>query len=294
MHINEDYDGHNLVFVIGSPRSGTTWLQRLLATHPEIQTGQESAIFNVNIGPQMRFFYRGLKSKRDTGVGCYFTEEEFLKVMKKLLITFLEPMISPIQQHQFFLEKTPSHAIFIPEIVKLLPKARFIHILRDPRDVVCSLLAASKSWGASWAPKTADQAAKMWVKHVLAAHKTGQNLPNWQYTEIHYDRLQSHPVDTINSCCKFIGLEWSKDDISAAIESNRAGSGNNTTQIKLGGEAAKQSGEIVQEPTDFIRTASSGGWRHELSIRQKYLVWRIVRRKMKEVGFDWPIFFLAK
>lgn len=37
--------GENIVFIVGSPRSGTTWLQRLLATHPQIKTGQESRIF---------------------------------------------------------------------------------------------------------------------------------------------------------------------------------------------------------------------------------------------------------
>jgi hypothetical protein len=42
------------VFLVGCPRSGTTWVQRLLACHPGIATGQESNLFEMYIGPQLR------------------------------------------------------------------------------------------------------------------------------------------------------------------------------------------------------------------------------------------------
>lgn len=55
---------------------------------------------------------------------------------------------------EYFIEKTPNHCQFIPEIVQMLPNCRIIHIIRDPRDVVSSMLAASKtSIGADWAQK---------------------------------------------------------------------------------------------------------------------------------------------
>ena len=69
------------------------------------------------------------------------------------------------------MEKTPSHALCISEIKRLLPQSRIIHILRDPRDVVTSLLAVSRSWGAAWAPKRATAAAALWADHVTARQK---------------------------------------------------------------------------------------------------------------------------
>ena len=53
---NPEYTGHNMVFIVGAPRSGTTWLQRLLATHPRIRTGQESKLFRWYIAPQLRMW----------------------------------------------------------------------------------------------------------------------------------------------------------------------------------------------------------------------------------------------
>ena len=60
-------DGSNLVFLVGCPRSGTTWLQRLLAGHPDVHTGQESNLFKDYISPQMRAFEAGLAGPPGAG-----------------------------------------------------------------------------------------------------------------------------------------------------------------------------------------------------------------------------------
>ena len=90
-----NYDGQNLVLVAGSPRSGTTWLQRLLASHPKIKTGQESHVFSQHIGPQLRIWREGAdpKYRGGLGLGCYFTEAEFVILVKSYLLKLLEPMV---------------------------------------------------------------------------------------------------------------------------------------------------------------------------------------------------------
>ena len=88
---NPEYTGHNMVFIVGAPRSGTTWLQRLLATHPRIRTGQESKLFRWYIAPQLRMWAMETTRERNretangrggTGLSCYFREEEFGSVLK--------------------------------------------------------------------------------------------------------------------------------------------------------------------------------------------------------------------
>src|SRR5258708_16130926 len=59
--LTPEYSGSDMVFVVGCPRSGTTWVQRLLATHPRIRTGQESDVFDQYIGPQLRAWEQELK-----------------------------------------------------------------------------------------------------------------------------------------------------------------------------------------------------------------------------------------
>ena len=65
-----EYSGSNMLFVVGCPRSGTTWVQRLLATHPRIRTGQESDVFDQYIGPQLRAWEQELKPEEIGRASC--------------------------------------------------------------------------------------------------------------------------------------------------------------------------------------------------------------------------------
>jgi hypothetical protein len=58
------------VFVVGSPRSGTTWLQLLLAQHPAVATHQETHLFHNYLGPLERAYRGGRDTAqlRDVGI----------------------------------------------------------------------------------------------------------------------------------------------------------------------------------------------------------------------------------
>ena len=148
------YSGGNLIFIVGAPRSGTTWLQRLLATHASVRTGHESKIFRFYVSPLLRTWrYEQLRENDPrtatgrgfTGMSCYLRDEEFLTVLKEFLVQMLGPMIGGLKPGEIFVEKTPSHALCLPEIRELLPESRIIHVLRDGRDVAALLLAAGRS-----------------------------------------------------------------------------------------------------------------------------------------------------
>jgi hypothetical protein len=288
-----NYSGSNLVFIVGAPRSGTTWLQRLLAAHPRIQTGQESKLFRWYIGPQLRSWTmettrerspRTANGRGGTGLSCYFHEEEFLRLLKQYLYSLLQPMIGQLQQGELFVEKTPSHAFCVDDIKRLLPESRIIHMLRDPRDVVASLLAVSRSWGAAWAPSRATDAAALWADHVASVRRAARELSARDFHEISYERLSKAPEETLNYLARFLELDWSATDIQKAVEDNRPNSASGTA-IPLYGEVAERVGGFVKEPEGFVRTARPGSWKTELSLIQKLAVWRVCRRLMNEVGY---------
>src|SRR5206468_6090806 len=114
-------DGSNLAFVVGCPRSGTTWVQRLLATHPRVRTGQESYFFGSYIGPQLRAWKRHAADfgRGAIGPACYFSQEEFLAILGRYAAMLLAPMVEGLPPGGLFVEKTPQHGLFIPEIVAL-------------------------------------------------------------------------------------------------------------------------------------------------------------------------------
>lgn len=293
------YNGDNIIFIVGCPRSGTTYLQRLIASHPKVYTGQESDVFDLYVGPLLRTWRRELQNysgRGGVGLACYFQESEFMEILKGFLLQLLGPMIEDLGPDEIFVEKTPSHALFMVEIHQLLPRARFIHILRDPRDVVASLLAASRSWGRNWAPKNTVLATILWRRHVEAVSNARSLIPANQFFEVRYEQLWGNPVSTLEQVSRFIGLNWTIDEIRASVENNRPevvrkGGG---TPIPKKGEFGIKTGAVVSDPPEFIRRGAPGGWRKDLKIHQRFIVWLIAGQIMKEVGYPWgPEAFLS-
>ncbi|MBV9328761.1 MAG: sulfotransferase [Chloroflexi bacterium] len=290
MNIGPDYDGGNLVFVVGCPRSGTTWVQRLLASHPCIRTGQESDLFDMYVGPLLRTWQHELRvdssGRGAVGLGCYFTDAEFSQALKSFVLQLLAPMVANLLPGELFLEKTPSHVLFVPEIHALLPRARFIHVVRDARDTVASLLSASRTWGRAWAPRRAAHAARTWVTHVEAGRTAQRQLPAAQFHEVRYEALHANGFLELRELTRWLGLQWTDAELRSALDRNspdaaRQGHG---TPIPLGGEFA---GSVVKEPAGFIRQARAGTWRQDLRPVDKLEVWRVARSTMARVGYAW-------
>jgi len=284
-----------LVFIVGCPRSGTTWLQKLLAKHPRIKTGQESDLFDIYIGPQLRA-WRKYKNPESSGRGmvglaCYLTEQEFLSILGDYMEKLLKAMIGDLCPGDIFVEKTPSHALYIPEIVELLKKCKIIHLIRDPRDTVSSIIAASKDWGKSWAPKYAWKAALMWLRHVKAAREAGRRLPDWQYLEVKYEDLFFSTSKKLIEIGDFVGIKWDKDNLKSTIEENclKSAKIKGGTPIQLKGEAARRIGPMVNEPKGFIRRGIPGSWQKDLSLISRMQVWFIARNLMKTLGYSWKL-----
>jgi LPS sulfotransferase NodH len=291
-----EYTGKNMVFLVGCPRSGTTWLQKLLASHPKIRSGEESHFFSLYAGPQLRSWKdqktRHLSGGKGHAAGpqAYFREEEFLAILKNYVAGLLKPIINGLPPDELFLEKTPSHALYIPEIKELLPDSRFIHLIRDCRDVVVSLRIASRSWGASWAPNGAKAAAAMWVQHVEAVKSAAQNLSSHEFREIRYEELWKSPRDTLQSLEEFLGIAWSEDAIKLAIDSNKAEvMETGGTPIPVYGEVRARTGPLAKLPRGFIGKARPNVWKSALSTYEKYKVWRNTRQLMNEMGYSWRL-----
>jgi hypothetical protein len=294
----DSYRGHNLVFIVGSPRSGTTWLQRLLAANPKIQTGQESKVFRAYLSPQLRAWRWELNREKNpetatgrggTGLSCYFREDEFLRILRGYMLQLLDPMIRNLQPGELFVEKTPQHALCIAEIKEMLPECKIIHLLRDARDVVASLLHASRGWGAGWAPSQSGKAAATWVRHVKSVRESAASLSEREFLEITYERLWGSTDSALREVSNFLGLDWSDDEMAEAIEANRSDAvrAGNGTSIPNRGEVAERSGAVVRDPRTFVRKAEPGGWRSDLSLGEKIRVWRVARKTMRQVGYHW-------
>jgi hypothetical protein len=247
------------------------------------------------VGDELRRWRSSLDPQRwskvgGTGLGCYFTETEINEIIKEHLRRLLDPMVGDLGSGEVFVDKTPSHALYLKEIAELLPEARVIHALRDARDVVASMLHASRGWGRVWAPRSAASAVRMWESHVKAAVQGKQWIPAGQYFEIRYEHLSRATREVLWDASGFLGLKWDPEVLMKAIEENtidriKSGGG---TRIPIGGEVGRMlRRSILVEPEGFVRKGSAGSWKSDLSAREKLIVWFLGRRTMESVGYPW-------
>ena len=151
------------VFVVGCPRSGTTVVQALIARHPAVHSFPETGYFESLYGSIRRrwgdlgahgehHWYHRLGLARSSGRRRLRRLEHMLASGKPARAAPLTPAAC-VRRYvdlldgcasrsgaTLWVEKTPSHLIYIEEIARNIPDARFIHVLRNGADVMASIM----------------------------------------------------------------------------------------------------------------------------------------------------------
>lgn len=126
------------VFVIGSPRSGTTALARSLAEHPDLWTSHESYFLNGLFGDGRPAYVHTRQTAR-SAPGWLKTEQvdraEFLAAVG----LGLNAMFTSRAGGRRWIDQTPLYTLFADDLAELFPDALFLHIVRDGRRVVNSM-----------------------------------------------------------------------------------------------------------------------------------------------------------
>lgn len=205
-------------FVVGCPRSGTTLLQAMLHAHPELAVPPESHFIlrlargfgdgwhgSAKVGrfadllfAGRRFAYWRMPRER---VVALLEHEQPVDVAAAIRLLYAS--WSERAGKRRYADKTPRYVTHIESLAALFDEARFIHLIRDGRDVALSL-AESFDRG----PQTAAQAALYWAARVGAGRSQGLALGPDRYLEIRYEALVSNPDETLRTVCEFIDLPF--------------------------------------------------------------------------------------
>lgn len=141
------------IFLIGVPRSGSTMLRMILNSHPNIYSGGEMPWLSGNYGVRgfgtetsIRCLYQRMT------VGDYSISKTMSHINKDNVRRSFNSFVKDIIDLQLtkegkniWIEKTPDNIIQIPFLKEIFPNARFIHIMRDGRDVALSTIKANWS-----------------------------------------------------------------------------------------------------------------------------------------------------
>jgi len=103
-------------------------------------------------------------------------------------------------------DKTPLNTFFLEEIYATFPKAKFIHMLRDPYDVVASYLESGLY-------NSAEDAFRRWFESVLAVKIFQNDFPEACF-EVRYESLVANPEKVVSEVCSFLNVEFAPDMLS--------------------------------------------------------------------------------
>lgn len=262
------------VFIVGCQRSGTTWVQLLLARHPRVSTANETHMIDRFLGPAVRAWDELADDPRDVGLPTLFSRSEFLDTVRDLGRSIIARMAGP--GTRVVVEKTPDHALWGDELLQLFPDAKILHVVRDPRDVCSSLLAAGRDWGSHWAPRSTYEAANRWNRYVEAARGIrpgGGGL----YLEVRYEDLHADPETELGRTLDWLGLEHDDDFLARAVEA--------TDISRLREGDGDRPWELADEPDGFFRKGESGSWRQDLRASDVRLVEHVCREHMETYAY---------
>jgi Sulfotransferase family len=286
-----------LVLLLGSPRSGTTWLQTMLGSHDAIATPQETDLFRMYYEPLVQAWRQQIEGATDAsserrrkGLPLVVSELEFVASIRPLLDAVLDSIARMKPTARVVIEKSPSHSIVVDTIHFVDPEARFVHIVRDGRDAAASMVAAhSDGWGARWAPDSIANAAGRWQRHVIGARKASA-LGRDRYLEVRYeDFVGPDGAAALQSVFAFVGVDVGDDEARSILDEHHIDRARNSVEVSssllIGGELGDDP-LVHSEPPGFIRRGGSGGWRSTWSVRDRQAFAESAGDLLVQLGYE--------
>jgi len=189
--------GH--VFLIGFPRSGTTFLEVVLDGHPRIVSLEEHELLTDGV---LKFMSEPLDLARLANA----SDEE------------LQPLRAAYWQRvgnagvevagRLFLDKHPLNTLKLPLIARLFPQAKILFVRRDPRDVVLSCFRRRFRMNPAMYQMLTLAGAAQFYDAVMDFSVQARPLLGLDWLDIRYERVMADFTAETRAICAFLGLEW--------------------------------------------------------------------------------------
>jgi hypothetical protein len=213
------------VFIVGAPRSGTTLLRRLVDAHPDIAITRETHwITNLlegkngfspdaPVGPELLRRLRAEPKFTRMGVEDAALDRLVARaapVSYAELVTTIFDLYGESRGKRHVGDKVPDYVRYLPLFHRLWPAAKFVHLIRDGRDVSLSMLTRERFARrfATWEDDPISTAALSWDQLVRLGREAGAQLPAESYHEVRYESLVAEPGRECRTLCEFLGVAY--------------------------------------------------------------------------------------
>jgi hypothetical protein len=246
------------IIIYGAARSGTTYLTHLMNHHPDVFISDETRIF-VWAHRTMH----DLLNNEPTFFRLRNDFESYLRAELPALIRGFYAKLSPARR--YWGDKNPHYVAdgnegCLQTILELFPGARFIHIIRDGRDVVCS--GMRRGW------KHFDGVHQMWTSHVNRGCAFGRRLPANRYFELRYEELVRDDLGMARRLFQFLGVEM-HSNVATWCERQR-----------------EQRTPLCRPTRDIVADVTSSDWSTFLSPDLQLRSLELLGRELVDLGYE--------
>jgi hypothetical protein len=206
----------DLIFLIGSPRSGSTLLQRMIASHSQIFTHPEPHLltplyylgYYATVDKAPFDHVNSAQALRELCEELPGGEADYLDAVRAYASTLYERVLAPTGK-RFFLDKTPAYALVLPFVAKLYPRAKFVVLTRHPFAILHSV--AHSFFAGNYA--AAEEANPILRRYVPAIGSFIIERPV-PFVQVRYEDLVTEPEGEMRRICAHLGVEFEPETIT--------------------------------------------------------------------------------
>ena len=290
-----------IFFVVGHPKSGTTWVSTILDNHPQIACRYEGHFF-----PRSDGYLTLANALANSELLCRWMKRDFnrwirnrdeeLRVFVRLIAQFYMQREVLTTGKPIVGDKSPTYTL--KPIYDIFPQASIIHVIRDGRDVAVSMayhrsketerymthyMAEQLDEGIRL-HKTTGQAidlpleyirrvARTWREEVSTCRREGRQCFDSRYLEVRYEKIHEDPDATVSDVLGFLGASNSQQVIKHCVSQ--------ASFSRLTG--GRHPGE--EDPQSFFRKGIVGDWRNVFRKRQVDVFNDIAGDLLEELGY---------
>lgn len=278
-------------FVVGVSRSGTTLMRLMLDAHPELAIPPETHFI-----PKLIREHNRSDDPAEAAIETITTHRRWPDFnlaesdLRERIEALSDPTVANVLRAFYGLyaeregksrwgDKSPPYVRKMRRINRFLPEARFVHLIRDGRDVALSLVEVE------WGPSTVAEAAEKWVGWIERARRQAKRIPH--YVEARYEDLVADPEPVLRRVCELVELDFSSEMLTyheragermtEVIRDFQIGGGPKLTAA----DRAKQH-QLVSEPP---RKDRAERWRADMAPSDQADFTRIAGDLLVELGY---------
>jgi hypothetical protein len=271
----------NIIWMFGTARTGSTWLGRMMGDVRSQTLWMEPSVGRLFGG----FYYLGTWEKQRTAKNFILGDparKTWVRSIRDFVLDGAGARFPELTAEEFLIVKEPYGSIGAPLMMEALPESRMILLVRDPRDVVASVLDGAKEGG--WLHEWWDQSDRKWESHAvrnpndyvaaradfylqdIGNSKEAYDAHNGYKALVRYEDLQVDTLDVMLRMYSDLGVSVDRDELARIVEKH---SWKNVPQDQKG-------------RGKFYRKATPGSWREDLTPEQAKMVEEITAPVLEE------------